>query len=232
MFNLKFIIILNLLVCCINYMGCSCTKKEQSFKITHQTSRTYDADIDEEGFRIKSKLSNEKNDQKYYSSFLLLKKRESREIIEKLNMDGKRALKMPDFIKAEELYSQGKYEEALKYYNRLTTNTNNLYIKRRALKCQLSYDRVKAREDSEFKKANELIVNKNYESALNILDKLEQKNTQNKNIYLHQNISALKMKIYNETENYNKLVEECIKEEKLKNEYLKLLSESWTTPIE
>jgi tetratricopeptide (TPR) repeat protein len=219
----------------LTFSGCSCGGADDDFKnIKHRESRTYEADAEEEGFRVKSRLASKSNLTKYYGSGIdIMKRREKSQIIEKLQFDGGKALKNKDFRQAESLFSEGKYQEALKYYNSAGAAGNNIYIERRALACKVSIDRVSARENEDMKKAHSLLTSGRPTEAVNILESIERQNSSSKEgVYLKQSVSSLKIKAYSEMGDNKKLIEEYIKQDKLSGELSETLSKSWTIPIE
>lgn len=219
----------------LTFSGCSCGGGEDDFKsIKHKESRTYEADAEDEGFRIKSKLASKSNLTKYYGSGIdIMKRRDKSRIIEKLQFDGSKALKNKDFREAESLFSEGKYQEALKYYSSAGSAGKNIYIERRALACKVSIDRVNARENEDMKKANTLLTTGRPTEAVNILENIERQNSSSKEgVYLKQSVSSMKIKAYSEMGDNKKLIEEYIKQDKLSDELSETLSKSWTIPIE
>lgn len=226
---------LALLLASLTFSGCSCGGGEDDFKnIKHKDLRTYEADAEEEGFRVKSKLASKSNLTKYYGSGIdIMKRREKSQIIEKLQFDGSKALKNKDFREAESLFSEGKYQEALKYYNSAGSAGKNIYIERRALACKVSIDRVNARENEDMKKANTLLTSGRPTEAVSVLENIERQNSSSKEgVYLKQSVSALKIKAYSEMGDNKKLIEEYVKQDKLSGELSETLSKSWTIPLE
>ncbi len=219
----------------LTFSGCTCGGADDGFKnIKHKESRTYEADAEEEGFRVKSRLSSKGSLTKYYGSGIdIMKRREKSAIIEKLQSDGCKALKNKNFRQAESLFSEGKYQEALKYYNIAGAAGKNIYIERRALACKVSIDRVSARENEDMKKAQSLLTSGRPSEALNILESVERQNSSSDGgVYLKQSISSLKIKAYSETGDDKKLIEEYIRQDRLSGELSETLSKSWTIPIE
>lgn len=221
-------------VACINGCGCSCGDEDRFKKIDHRAARTYDADAAEDGIRTRSRMSAGEGASRYYGGGVdILKKKESREIVEKLKQDGRRALRNPDFIEAEKLLSEGRYEEALKSYSSAASAGSNSYIERRALACKVSIDRVRTRESEELKKATSLLIDGRGAEATSLLEGLEKQNENSRdNPCFRQSISALKIKAYGQSGDNRKLIEEYIRQDKLTEELSERLSRSWTVPIE
>mgnify|MGYP000936424901 CR=1 FL=1 len=214
--------------------GCSCGGDDSFKKIDHRAARNYDADSDEEGFRKKSLMSSGTGSSKYYGGGIeAMKKHEKKEIVEKLQFDGRKALKNKDFIEAEKLFSEGKYQEALKLYDSAGSSGKNIYIERRALACKVSIDRVQTRENEDLKKATALLVDGRNSEALSLLENLEKQSASSKdNTYLKQSVSSLKIMAYDQASDNRKLIEEHIRQEKISEELSEKLSRSWTVPIE
>jgi hypothetical protein len=214
--------------------GCSCGGDDSFKKIDHRAARDYDADSDEEGFRKKSLMSSGTGSSKYYGGGIdLMKKREKKEIVEKLQVDGRKALKYPNFLEAEKLFSEGKYQEALKLYDTAGAAGRNIYIERRALACKVSIDRVQTRENEELKKVTSLLIDGRNSEAISLLENIEKQSASSKdNTYLKQSVSSLKIMAYDQASDGRKLIEEHIRQEKISEELSERLSRSWTVPIE
>ncbi len=214
--------------------GCSCGGDDSFKKIDHRSSRTYDSDAEDEGFRKQSRLSSVDGSKRYYGSGVdIMKKKEKSAIIEKLQFDGRKALKNKNFVEAEKLFSEGNYQEALKLYSTAGAAGNNSYIERRALACKVSIDRVSTLQNEEIKKATALLSDGRPGDAVGMLDHLEkQGESANDNIYLKQSVSGLKINAYSQMGDNKKLIEEYIKQEKISKQLSETLSKSWTVPIE
>ncbi len=213
--------------------SCSCGGDSDFKKISHTASRTYEADAAREGFRVKSNMADKSDGLKYYGSGIdLMKRHERSRIIEKLQHDGRRALKNENFIEAERLFAEGKYEQALKYYNNAASYGGNVYIQRRALACKVSIDRLSVRENEDMKKASGLLIDGRESEALSLIEGLERREDAKNNLYFKQSISSLKIKAYERSGDKKKLIEEYIKQDNLSGELSETLSKAWTVPIE
>lgn len=214
--------------------GCSCGGDDSFKKIDHRAARDYDADSDEEGFRTKSRMSSGTGSSKYYGGGIdLMKKREKKEIVEKLQIDGRKALKNKSFLEAEKLFAEGNYQKALELYDTAGAAGKNIYIERRALACKVSIDRIQTRENEDLKKVTSLLVDGRNSEAISLLENLEKQSASSKdNAYLKQSVSSLKIMAYDQASDNRKLIEEHIRQEKISEELSERLSRSWTVPIE
>jgi len=226
--NIKVLFVIVSLLSTLTIAGCSCGKKN-GFTPEIEKSHTYDADAESDKLRRRSLVQEEVNGKSYYSTFKgnIEKLKE----IEKIETDGKKALRNKTFVDAEKLYSQGQYEEAQKYYSSAASLGSNEYIKRRALNCELTIKQNEAKNDNEIKKAYSLFVEKRSDEALKLLDNIEKSSKASSNVYVKQRISNLKSSIYDNKGDELLSAEETVKSIIQTQELHNQLNKSWTMPV-
>lgn|GEM_PF-4341067 len=226
------VMILFFALCPLFFSGCSCSSKEEPVKVSPYSSRQYDADASDEGFRTKSMMKIPgSNGQLKYLGKRSLKRGEKSPELEKLLLDGQAALQNKSFREAETLLSNGNYAEALKSYEKACNTSQNTYIERRTLACKNSIDRVAATENADLKKASSFLLDGHPDEALNILNGLDRGDSGD-NTFLRQNVSAMKLKAYDQLGDTGKFAQEYLKQDNISRELGERLSRSWVVPIE
>ncbi len=225
--NIRLIAVIAGILSLFAISGCSCGKKND-FVPEAEKSRTYESDSEDDKLRRKSLVDNEKFEKTYYSGLNI--KGEKNKDLEKLEYDGKRALRNKSFVTAEKLFAEGDYEEAMKYYSSANSSSNE-YIKRRALNCDLTIKKREAKNDDEIKKVYSLLVDKREDEALTLLNSLEKSSKADSNIYIKQRVAVMKSNIYDRKGDTSSAGEASINSQKISVELLKQQSNAWTTPI-
>jgi len=210
--------------------GCSCKSKDDGFKIKGVDSKEY---VEEEtDLRKKSKVAKSgATDSIYYAKT----KGEKNAELEKLENEGRKALKNKFFLEAEKAFALGNYSEAMKQYNYAENAGRNAYIDRRAKACRLAVDRITTRENKDVKMAVSFLVDGRPEDALAAATDAERtlSSAGNKdNLYLAQEISTIRARAYNKLGDETRAALEIYKQELLNEQITNNFVESWTMPIE
>lgn len=212
--------------CC----GCSCGAKNDGFKIKSVDSKEYSEE--ETDLRTRSKAAKSgATDSLYYAKT----KGEKDPELEKLENEGRKALKNKYFLEAEKSFSQGNYAEAMKQYGYAENAGRNSYVDRRAKACKLAADRVSVKESKDIKKAVSYLVDGRAEDALAAAADAERSlgpGGEKENLYMAQEISNIKYRAYSKIGDETRAAQEIMKQEMLNDQITQNHVESWTMPIE